>query len=87
MNLKDYLKDEEESMAKFAQQLGVTAQYMWFLCNKKKAPSFFLAWRIEELTNKEVSMDELLGRKIPEESKPTECPKCKRSYSKKHNSH
>lgn len=80
MELKEYLIEKRQSMAEFAFKLGVTVQYMWSLCNKKRVPSVFLAEKIEQLTDKVVTLNDLCGK---DAVRPKCCPLCKRRYKRK----
>lgn len=80
MDLKDYLISAKEPMAEFASKLGVTAQYIWTICNKQRLPSLFLAKRIQEISGGGVTLDELMGREVKSSEMPKCCPTCKRRF-------
>lgn len=73
MELKEYLKLKELSVAKLAKCLDVTAQYLWFVVSGSKRPSEKLAFAIEEVTEGLV--------KAYEVRKPHFCPTCHREYT------
>jgi hypothetical protein len=84
MDIKEYilqLKGRGNYKA-FGEKVGISAQYLWILCQKKIQPSIFLAERIQKETGNLVTVKELIGREITEEERPKCCPYCKTKFPK-----
>lgn len=60
MDLKEYLFRKDIYVTDFAKQIGYTPDYIYLIKEKKKKPSFRFAKAIEEATNGEVTVEELL---------------------------
>ena len=65
MKLKKYLKENGLSEKDFAEILGVTQAHINYLVHGKKNPSAPLTKRIEEVTNGEVTFNDLFSSKAP----------------------
>lgn len=64
MKLKEYLKNNETTMAKFASAVGVTQPCISLISNGRRRPEPELARKIEKATNGAVTFRELL---LPDE--------------------
>jgi transcriptional regulator with XRE-family HTH domain len=65
MKLKEYLSKHLISQHRFASLLGITHSHIGHIVNGRRAPSLFLAKQIEEVTNGEVSVYDLIDTKAP----------------------
>lgn len=59
MDLKEYLKQNDCSIARFSRMMGITRQHMSLIANKKAIPSKQIALHIELLTHFNVTMEDL----------------------------
>lgn len=74
MYLDEYLKREKIPVSHAAQILGVHPNHLYMICRKKRWAGYMLAKQIQEWTNGEVTIEDMLKDK-PET--PT-CPTCGR---------
>jgi len=65
MELKDFLFKNKISQADFSRKIGVTQARVSQIVNKKRNPSSHLMKIIEEVTNGEVTMQELFNPNSP----------------------
>ena len=72
MDIKEYLKHHKMSCAKFAQKLDIHPNHIWMVANQKRGASYELAVRIEEMTNGEITRQEVRPDKSPRQR----CPCC-----------
>jgi len=64
MSLDEWLKQKELNAQEFADLVGVTQGYISRLRARKVTPSVVVAVAIRDATNGEVTVDDLLPRKI-----------------------
>lgn len=74
MRFREYLTQERIQVTEVAEKLKVHINHVFMILNGKRRPSIHLARKIEEMTNKQVTIDEL----IPRRDKPEVCPCCGR---------
>jgi len=72
MKLKDYLEKEKIKQAEFAKRLGVHQQTVFRLVHEEIFPSYPTARAIVELSNNEVTMDDIYANKVAK----IPCPLC-----------
>lgn len=60
MILKDYLKNQKMKQKDFAKLINVSSATICLLVNRKVEPSLSLATKITEITNNQVSYQEML---------------------------
>ena len=60
MKIEDYLKKKDMTINKFAEIIDVHRTYISDIIHRRAKPSLALMIRIEEATNGEVSVDEML---------------------------
>ncbi len=60
MNLREYLFKERLSNKKFSEMVQCHPNYIWMIKEKRLVPSLRLAKDISEITNGEVSIEELM---------------------------
>lgn len=72
MMLRQYLDKERMPVSEMARRLGIHRNHMFMLLNGQRRPSIELARHIEDLTKKEVTLDDL----IPPKPKCQFCPAC-----------
>ena len=65
MRLLDYLKAKKLNKLKFSKILQISPIHMSNICNGKRNPSSKLMKRIEELTNGQVTMQDLYDPNVP----------------------
>ena len=59
--MKDYLFKYDISVKQFAGKLGISTSYLYQLIRRERKPSIELAHKIEETTEGEVKVEQLLG--------------------------
>lgn len=59
--MKDYLFKYDISVKQFAGKLGISTSYLYQLIRRERKPSIELAHKIEEITEGEVKVEQLLG--------------------------
>lgn len=62
--MKAYLFKYDLPVKQFASDLGISTSYLYQLLRKERKPSLELALKIEQYTNGEVSVQELLEEKL-----------------------
>jgi len=65
MNIKEYLCRHDLTQVAFAKKLSITATHLSLITKKKRTPSIHLARRIEAITEREVTVYELLDITMP----------------------
>ena len=76
MKLLEYLAIKDLSQSDFAKKLSISLTHFNMVVHGKRTPSIYLARRIEEMTNGDVPVYELLDVKIPIlEEKKKDCEK------------
>jgi len=65
MKLKDYMKQERLTETKLSADIGISQQHLNRLIRMLSNPSLPLAKKIQEKTNGQVSIEELLNPKLP----------------------
>jgi|GEM_PF-549851 len=65
MKLKEYLKMKCLTEYDFADILGITQPHVSYIVNGKKNPSAGLAKKIEDVTNSQVTFNDLYSSKAP----------------------
>lgn len=78
MKLQDYLERERIPISQLAKFLDVHPNHLYMIKTGKRHPGYQLAKAIQEFTNGEVTVDELVK---PKEALPT-CPHCGRRMYK-----
>jgi transcriptional regulator with XRE-family HTH domain len=73
MRLRQYLKKENMTVTEFAKRLNVHKNHIFMIINGSRRPSIHLAREIETLTDKYVTIDDLIEKRAPKEVK---CPNC-----------
>ena len=77
MRLSEYLKNTSLTQEKFANLVGVTRTFITNILNGKRNPSIQLARRIEEVTDGQVPLKDLLHPEAPSRLKKKEIEKTK----------
>lgn len=72
MKLKLYLIKNRLTTKVFSQMLGIASNTLSLICTGKRMPSYDVAMRIEELTQGEVTADDVMRH----------CYECKRNRNK-----
>lgn len=75
MKFREWLEREKIPVTHAARYLEVHENHLYLILNGKRFPGYHLAKAIEEYTNKEVTVDELVRKK---DSLP-KCPHCGRT--------
>ena len=65
MNLKDYMEQEKLTETEFACDIGITQQHLNRLIRMLSHPSLPLAKKIQEKTNSQVTIEEMLNPQLP----------------------
>lgn len=78
MKLKEWLQREKIPVTQLARQLEVHSNTLYLILSGKRYPGYHLAKSIEEYTQREVTVDELVRKK---ETFP-KCPHCGRTMWK-----
>ena len=79
MILKEYVEKENVNVCEMARKLEIHHSYLFMIITGKRHPSIHLARRIEDMTEGNVKVDELILRKLPPE-RCSECGKKKNRY-------
>jgi len=65
MKLQNWLKEKGFSKAEFARKIGVSRHALYLYLKGKRQPRLDIALRIEEATNGEVTVKDLIPHKTP----------------------